>query len=110
MPNKLNDDEFVCEGCGGIFDIEDSYATKEREYYCPKCARKMGLTKEKQYIVDVTTRIVVTLDTNQTDIETVLQDMDYDFNPSATEQHADIPSTEIVSWEVKDSKDDTFLV
>jgi len=106
----MTDDEFVCESCKKTFDIEDSYATKDREYFCPKCARKMGLTQERQYIVDVTTRIVVTLDESQTDIETVLQDMDYDFNPSATERHADIPSTEIVDWEVKDSKDDTFLV
>ena len=44
----INDDEFVCEGCGGTFDIEDSYATKDREYYCPECAKEKGIITEEK--------------------------------------------------------------
>jgi len=69
------------------------------------------MSKIKQYRVLVKTKLIVTVDTNKTDIETVLQDMNYDFEPSPNEEHADIPSTEIMEWEIDpDYKTDTILV
>ena len=55
----------------------------------------------KAYI-DVTVRLTIRADDDQS-IDEVLEEMDYNFTAS-TETDADIEDTEIINWEVVDSK------
>lgn len=57
---------------------------------------------ERKSYVKVTVRLIIRADEEQ-DIEEVLQNMDYNFTAS-TSDDADIESTEITDWEVIDSK------
>lgn len=65
-------------------------------------------TNVKQYLCSVTTKLIVTVDEDKTDIESVLSDMDYNFDASG--EDAEVVTTEITGWEIKDSRDDTILV
>jgi hypothetical protein len=62
----------------------------------------------KQYRVKVETVLTVTVDEEQTDIESVLSDMYYEFESES--EHADIPNGEIVDWDITSVKDDTIKI
>ena len=63
-----------------------------------------------QYRVKVEVMMTVSVDKEETDVESVLSDMDYQFSESDTEDNAEIVRTEITGWEVMKEKDDTLLV
>ena len=42
MPDVADEDQFRCEKCRGIFDIDDS-VKHDDAYYCVSCAQEMEL-------------------------------------------------------------------
>jgi hypothetical protein len=56
----------------------------------------------RKVYVNVTTQLIIRADDDQ-DIYEVLQNMDYNFTASESD-NADIEDTEITDWEVVDSK------
>ena len=64
----------------------------------------------KQYRVKVEVMMTVTVDEYETDLDSVLADMDYDFYVHPETDHAEIVTTEITGWEVVGQKADTILV
>ena len=55
----------------------------------------------RKVYVNITTRLIIRADDDQP-IDEVLENMDYNF--TSTNDKAEIEDTEIVDWEVKDSK------
>ena len=66
--------------------------------------------KAVQYLVNVTVKMQITVDEDETDIDSVIADMDYDFNVHPETDNADIVTTEITGYEVRDSREDTILL
>lgn len=84
----------------GLLEIRGRTSTWEAE-------KGEHMSNVKQYKMDVTVRMVVTVDEDQTDIQSVLSDMHYDFE--ASWDSAEIVETEITDWEqVGEVKTDTI--
>jgi len=66
--------------------------------------------KEVQYKVKLEVDLVVTVDEDETDLDSVIADMDYDFNVHPETDHADIVTTEIMGYEITNKKDDFILI
>ena len=64
----------------------------------------------KQYRLNLTVKMVVTVDEDENDLDSVIADMDYDFNVHPETDYAEIVTTEIMGYETLDEKDDTILV
>jgi len=68
------------------------------------------MTNTKQYSVDVNVKLIVTVDEDETTLDEVIADMDYDFNVHPETDHAEIVTTEIRGYDIADKKDDTILI
>ncbi len=62
----------------------------------------------KQYKIKLDVVVVVTVDESENDLDSVLSEMDYDFNVHPETDHAEIVDTEIRNWEILEEKSDTI--
>jgi len=66
--------------------------------------------KAVQHLLSLEVKMIVTVDEDETNIDDVIADMDYDFNVHPETDHAEIVRTEIMGYELKDKMEDAFLV
>jgi len=66
--------------------------------------------KTTQYSINVSVKMVVTVDEEETTLDEVIADMDYDFNVHPETDHAEIVTTEIMNYDVTNKKEDTILL
>ena len=68
------------------------------------------MTKTVEHLVKVEVYLTIQIDEDETDIEQVLSDMDYEFNVHNETDNAILVDQVIQDWGVIESKSDTFKI